>query len=71
MDIVRHQVRASLEWKQGLFITGQFPQRFAHQVTGTAIGMDQGAASLECAKCVFAHSEFQIALGFFDGPSQK
>ena len=50
VDVVGHQVGAALEREEGFFVAGQLAERFAHQIAGPAVAVDQRAAALERAE---------------------
>ena len=50
VDVVRHQVGAAFEREQGFFVAGQLAERFAHQIAGPAIAVDQRAAAFQGAR---------------------
>ena len=57
--------------KQGFFVAGQLAERFAHEVAGPAVAVDQRAAALQAAQGVLVHAELDVALGFFDRATQE
>ena len=48
----------------------ELSQRFAHQIAGAAVAVDQGAPTLKRSQGVVPHAQLEVALGFFFRSSQ-
>ena len=64
------EVGAALQREERFFVAGQLAERFAQQVAGAAVAVDQCAAALQRAQGVFGHAELGVALGFFNGAAE-